>query len=324
MISQKQFQKLNRERWEKIEQISDRVEGSQQISPQEARALPAHFRKTCQELGVARERLYGTRLTNRLNETVMSLFHHIYRSKGKLSPIHYITRTFPGAMKHNMHFFWVSVALFWVPFLLLAFSGKWSIEWIESLVSEHEMMGIEASYGKDGDALAHGRETYGSDFRMFCFYVWNNVSIDFRTYGGGILYGIGTLFFTLFNGLKIGATFGYVHEVGDPTKLYGFVCGHSAFEIIGLHLSSAAGLRLAWGMIAPGNQPRFASLIRSARHSLVILGGAAILTFLAAIIEGFWSAHPHPLPLKYSIGIILWIVTLAYLFSGRKEWYERP
>ena len=324
MISQKQFQKLNQERWGKTKQLSDRVKNKGDLSPQEARILPAYFRKVCQEVGIARERLYGVNLTNNLNNLVMSLFHHIYRSKSKLSPLRFITHTFPGAFKHNLHFFWVSFLLFWLPFCLLAFSGNWGLEWIQSLLGPQGMANMDIMYGKDGDVLAHGRETHGSDFMMFCFYVWNNVSIDFRCYGGGILYGIGTLFFTVYNGLMIGAAAGYVHAVGDPQKFWGFVCGHSAFELIGIHLASAAGFRLGWGLIAPGNQTRSAALLRSAKHSLVILGGAAILTFLAAIIEGFWSAHPHPLPLKYTVGIVLWVLTFAYLFSGRKEWYERP
>jgi len=268
--------------------------------------------------------MYGAKLTNRLNNTVMSLFHHIYRGKNKITPIRFLTRTFPGAMKHNLHFFAIALALFWGPFLLLALSGNWGMEWIQSLLGPNGMYQLDASYGKSGDALKYGRETHGSNFYMFCHYVSNNVGIGLRTFTGGIAFGIGTLFFTLFNGLMIGASFGYVHEVGDPHKLYNFVAGHAAFELLGLNLTSAAGLRLAWGLIAPGNQSRAMSLLRSARHSLVILGGGAILIFLAAIIEGFWSAYPYRSSIKYSVGAFFWIITLAYLFSGRKEWYKRP
>ena len=324
MISQKQFQELNKQRWAETEELSSKLTSGKRPTPLEARELPGRFRRICQEMGIARERLYGLKLTNRLNTMVMELFHHIYRSKSKLHPIRFLTRTFPGAMKHNLHFFWISVALFWLPFLLLATSGNWGMEWIQAILGPEGMMGMDAMYGKNGDALKHGRETYGSDFMMFGFYVQNNVSIDFRCYAGGVIYGIGTLFYTIANGVMIGASAGYVHAVGDPMKFWTFVSGHSAFELVGLHLSSAAGLRLGWGLVAPGNQSRLSSLVRNAKHSLVILGGAAILTFLAAIIEGFWSAHPNPAALKFTVGGILWVVTLIYIFSGRKEWYERP
>ncbi len=325
MIPQKRFQEQNEARWRQTQQLIERLDQSKgALTREEARALPPLFRKICQEMGIAEERLYNSSLINRLNTMVMALFHHLYRQRRSIRPLRFMTHTFPGAFKHNLGLFWISVALFWVPFLLLAFSGHWGLDWIQALLGAEGMNSMDAMYGKDGDALEHGRETYGSDFMMFCYYVWNNVSIDFRCYAGGIFFGVGTLFFTLFNGLYLGAAAGYVEAVGDPTKFWGFVCGHSAFELVGLHLSSVAGLRLGWGLIAPGNQSRLTSLLRSARHSLVILGGAAVLTFLAAIIEGFWSAHPHPLALKYTVGAVLWIVTLGYLFSGRKEWYERP
>jgi hypothetical protein len=47
--------------------------------------------------------------------------------------------------------------------------------------------------------------------------------------------------------------------------------------------------------------------------------GAALLTFLAAFIEAFWSASRlPPVELKYAVGIGLWVVTIAYLsLTGR-------
>ena len=43
-----------------------------------------------------------------------------------------------------------------------------------------------------------------SDLMMFGFYIRNNVGISFRTFAGGSLLGLGSLFFLLFNGLYMG------------------------------------------------------------------------------------------------------------------------
>ncbi len=325
MISRKQFQKMNESRWQQSEaQIARLDAGRDGISAQEARELPANFRKVSQDLGLAGERLYGMALSSRLNGLVMGAFRHLYRSRTRLRPIRFLTRTFPGAFQHNLGFFWVSVVLFWLPFLLLTFSGQWGLSWIQALLGPEGMLSMDAMYGKEGDALKHGRETHGSDFMMFAFYIENNVGIDFRTFAGGILYGVGTLFFTIFNGLYIGAAAGYVQATGDPMKFWTFVSGHSAFELIGLNVSSMAGLRLGWGLIRPGQLTRMAALVKNAREALVLLGGAAVLTFFAAFIEGFWSAHPNPPALKFAVGGFFWVLTILYLISGRKEWYERP
>ncbi len=323
MISRKQFQQMNEARWQESERCLQRLEQGEKLSAEEVRALPSLFRKVCQDLGLSGERLYGFSLTSRLNHLVMGGFRHLHRSRARLEPIRFLTRTFPGAFKHNLPLFWLSALLFWLPFCLLAFSGHWGLTWIQAIIGPDGMQAIDAMYGKEGDALKHGRETHGSDFMMFAHYIQNNVSIDFRTFAGGIFFGIGTLFFTIFNGLAIGAVFGYVQAMGDPVKLWTFVSGHSAFELVGLHIASMAGFRLGWGMIRPGQLTRMAALVKNARESLVLLGGAAVLTFLAAFIEGFWSGHPNPPMLKYGVGIFFWMLTIVYLAAGRREWYER-
>ena len=325
MISRKQFQKMNESRWQQSEEQASRLDkGKVGLSSQEVRELPSNFRRVCQDLGLSGERLYGMALSSRLNGVVMGLFRHLHRSPSRLTPVRFLARTFPGAFKHNLRLFWISAALFWVPFFVLLFSGNWGLSWIQALLGPDGMQSMDAMYGKDGDALKHGRATHGSDFKMFTFYIMNNVGIDFRVFASGIFYGVGTLFFTIFNGLYIGAAAGYVQATGDPMKFWTFVVGHSAFELIGINIATMSGLRLGWGMIRPGQLTRKAALVKNGKEALVLLVGAAILTFFAAFIEGFWSAHPNPSALKFAVGGVFWVLTILYLMSGRKEWYERP
>ena len=324
MISRRQFQNTNEQRWRENEQLVNRLDGKGGLTAKEAREVPAKFRKVCQDLGLAGERMYGVALSGRLNSLVMGVFRHLHRSPDRFQPIRFLTRTFPGAFKHNLPFFWVALALFWVPFFLLLFSGQWGLTWIQSLLGPEGMVQMDGMYGKDANTLEHGRGSYGSDFGMFGHYVMNNCGIGFRMFAGGILYGVGSVFFALFNGLSIGAAAGYVQATGDPMKFWTFVAGHSAFELIGLNIATMSGLRLGWGLIRPGQLTRMAALAKNARESLVLMGGGVILIFMAAFIEGFWSAHPNPAALKFGVGAFFWVVTIFYLMSGRKEWYERP
>jgi hypothetical protein len=51
--------------------------------------------------------------------------------------------------------------------------------------------------------------------------------------------------------------------------------------------------------------------------------GAAAMLFVAAMIEGFWSAQRLPLGIKSLAAVILWVVLIAYLaLAGRAE--ENP
>src|SRR3546814_16464238 len=60
----------------------------------------------------------------------------------------------------------------------------------------------------DPDASRLGRfaeRGSGDDWLMFGYYVMNNIGIAFQTFASGLLFGLGTLFFLLFNGLTLGA-----------------------------------------------------------------------------------------------------------------------
>ncbi len=49
---------------------------------------------------------------------------------------------------------------------------------------------------------------------------------------------------------------GYVVYAGFATNFFSFVSGHSAFELTAIALCGAAGLRLGYGLVAPGRLRR--------------------------------------------------------------------
>ena len=60
------------------------------------------------------------------------------------------------------------------------------------------------------------------------------------------------------------------------------------------------------------------SLQRRAREILVIVFGAAVMLFMAAAIEAFWSASSAPREVKLVAGALLFVLVNAYiLFAGR-------
>ena len=154
---------------------------------------------------------------------------------------------------------------------------------------------------------------------MFGFYIKNNTGIGFQTFAGGLIFGAGTIFFLLYNGLVIGATAGHLTGLGYIDTFWGFVAGHSAPELTAIMLSGAAGLMLGWALIAPGNKSRLRALQDAGKTAVTIIYGAALLFFLAAFIEAFWSSMTWIAPsIKYVVGISLWIMLWAYFLMAGK------
>jgi uncharacterized membrane protein SpoIIM required for sporulation len=206
-----------------------------------------------------------------------------------------------------------------VPFLVMMISAGHDIRWAQAMLGPEQMASMEEMYGGKAEQIAHLRSQYGSNFMMFCFYIYNNVAIDFRTFAGGMLGGVGTLFFLLVNGLLMGASAGYVNHAGNPESFWTFVFGHSSFELLGMVVSGMAGMRLGLAILRPGRLPRVRALVEASRQALPLIYGAAMLTCLAAVVEGFWSAQDIPAAAKYAFGTSGWVLHAVYfMMAGRR------
>ena len=319
-----QFEKENEARWQRLQALLDEVESKKKS--EDVEELPQLFRQACHDLSVAQHRMYGPRLVGRLNALAINGYRTLERriSGGWERLAQMVFTEFPRAVRAERGLFWFCMAMFWGPFLFLAAWTPFDPEWAMSILGPDGMIQMEMMYGKDTSPHDYMREEFGSNFGMFAFYIWNNVGIDLRTFAGGLLGGVGSIIIMLFNGAHLGAATGYVHHACNPETFYSFVAGHSAPELMGVVISGMAGMRLGLSLVKPGPYDRRTALVLGGRRALVLITGAALMTAFAAVIEGFWSANPFPPLLRYSVGGMMWLLTLGYLFLSGKERPHAP
>lgn len=282
--------------------------------------LPHRFRQLCHDLALVRDRQYSTALAEDLHRRVLAVHQRIY---GAARPEGNALRRFfggdlPALVRREWRLVVASAVLLFLPLLSMLLSTQIWPDAVFLLLSPETIGEIEAMYSP---TAAHiGRErTATSEWAMWAFYIANNVRIDFQTFSGGIAFGLGTVFYLLYNGLYIGAVAGHLTQIGFTDTFWGFVVGHSAFELTGAVLSGAAGMKIGQAMLAPGRRTRLAALKENSRVAVKLLYGAATLTFLAAFIEAFWSpTREVSLMIKGMVGGIFWLLTVLYLvFAGR-------
>lgn len=312
------FEHRNEERWAEYERLAGLLEKGKR-DPQLA-SMPRRFREMCADLALAQSRMYGARITERLNTLVIRGYEQIYRKSGGMRAIaEFLTAGFPQVVRREWRLFWLCSVVFWLPFFAMMLSANHDILWVQSVLGASGMQEMEKMYGGEAEQLAHIREQYGSNFMMFCFYLNNNVGIDFRIFAGGILAGIGTLFFLLFNGVYLGAAAGYANHACNPVSFWSFVSGHSSYELLGMVFSGMAGMRIGMAIMRPGRLPRARALAEAAKKALPLIYGAALMTTFAAVVEGFWSSQQIHYGTKYALGIAGWILCAAYfLMVGRR------
>lgn len=315
-----QFEKNIEPRWQKLEQLLTDVEFGK---PREnVVELPATFRQVCHDLSVAQHRMSPQRLTQRLNALALRAYRVLERrsSGGWEALLRLLLVEFPQAVRAEWKLFWWCTALFYLPAVLIAAITPAHPEWAMALLGPQGMAGIESMYGESSTPADYVRDNFGSGFAAFCFYIWNNVGIDFKTFAGGILGGVGALFVLLFNGIYLGSVFGYVHYSGNPLTLYTWVVAHGAPELTGIVISAMAGLRVGLCVLRPGRLERRAALVLAGRKALPLLIGAAALTSIAAVIEGFWSPLDLSPVMKFTAGGLCWLLVAVFLlFSGRRQ-----
>lgn len=315
------FEQLRQPSWNRLAALLDALPQARRKTRGLAREeLPQLYRQVCQDLALARRRRYGAELVERLNGLALRGREALYRRPVRASARigEYFAATFPRRVRAQRGSLWAALAMFGGTLLVCGLVTWRAPESVYSVLDPEQVRAYEEMY--DPLEQAAREHSGGGAVAAFGFYVWNNVSIAFRTFAGGILFGAGSAFYLLFNGIHIGTVLAHLGAQGYASTIFPFVIGHGAFELTAIVLSGQAGLMLGWSLLAPGRLPRSRALREAGTRSLEIVWGAAAMLLLAAFIEGFWSPSSAPSEVKYAVGLCLWLGVLAYFcFAGRRR-----
>jgi uncharacterized membrane protein SpoIIM required for sporulation len=230
----------------------------------------------------------------------------------------FVLRDFPRCVRSQWRGLGVCCLIFYglavfSCFLCIRFPGL-----IYELLPESRILALEDMYDPGGKHFLLPRDI-GSDADMFGFYIYNNISIAFRTFAGGILAGIGSLFMLGVNALFLGLSAGHIINRGFAGTFFPFIIAHGAFELTAMILSARGGLILGYSLFITRGLSRGASLRQAGKEALPLISGAALLLVLAAAVEAFWSfRHGFPLPLRCAVGAAAWVLMSAYFaLAGR-------
>jgi uncharacterized membrane protein SpoIIM required for sporulation len=285
-----------------------------------ASELPHRFRSLCHDLALAEDRNYSSELVDSLQHRVLLAHQRLYSAKRRIGHaiLDFFFARFPEAVRRERRIVLAAAALFFVPMAAVMIVVELYPDAVYFLLSQQQIDQFERLYALQP---TQGQRGASIDWNMYAYYIGNNVRINFQCFAGGMVFGLGSLFFLLYNGVNIGAVAGHLTHQGLISTFWGFVAGHSSFELLGIVLSGASGLRMGLALIAPGRKSRALALRVAAREAIPLLYGAASMTFLAAFIEAFWSPLVAVAPVvKYCVGLALWALLLTYFsFAGQRE-----
>ena len=324
-MNQSRFEHIYRPHWEQFSRVLEALEGGSVETPGtiSIEDFPRSYRQLCNHYALARARHYSPALVDHLHGLVLRGHRQLYKKKTQLiwTIIGFITYDFPSTLRQNLPAFWLALALFALPCVTIAVATYRSPTRIYSLMNESGVARMETMYTPKTWKIGRtGKQKSETDVQMFGFYIFNNISIGFRTFAGGVVFGIGSIFFLIFNGLLIGGAAGYLSHPPYRHVFWQFVLGHGALELTAIVISGAAGLLLGYSLIRPGRYRRLDALRLQAPIALKLAMGAAAMLLGAAFIEAFWSSMNLPQATKYTFAACAWtLVILYFCFAGRDQ-----
>ena len=315
-MKQQIFEHQHQAVWQQIEASLEKpAEGDN------SKILAEHYMLLCQHLAIAKERLYDTALVERLNNLVLGVYRELYRYRAetRLNIYAFFKRDFPLAIYRHRYFILLSFLVMVLPGLI---AGAWTYldeDAIYSVLDGSQVRQLERMYDPQARKLGREREA-DTDIFMFGFYIKNNISVAFRCFAGGMVIGIGTLLVLFFNGMFMGSIAGHLTRLDYVDTFYPFVVGHGSFELTAIVFSGAAGLRLGYSILNPGQLSRLDALREAGRDVVPMLYGIVLMLIIAAFLEAFWSSSTSlSIEVKYTVGAVLWALVLLYSFSGHRH-----
>jgi uncharacterized membrane protein SpoIIM required for sporulation len=310
-MKQEDFMRHNKERWQLFENVIADTEQAKQYD------VPKLYRQISHDLATAKARQYSPELVSRLNNLLLAGQTTLYKTHSRIlgSIFHFFTINFKKSLVDIRSY------VIWAHFIFYGFAAVavaivlYYPDQVGVFVPSTTISSIEVMYDPTSEHYAKERAS-DSDFLMFGYYIRNNISIAFQCFVGGIMFGLGALFYLVYNAVFFGAISGHIINIDYGSTFFSFVVTHGSFELTAIVLSSAAGGVIGKHLIAPGQYSRIESLKQAGQRTFPVILGSFILLILAAFVEAFWSSSRIvPNEVKYIVGGLCWLWVLSFVFA---------
>ncbi len=302
------FIATNEPSWERLKVLTGRAQrGVSNLSPDELDELVSLYQRASTHLSYAQTYFADAGLTLRLSQLVAGAGSIIYGTHPRTLRgfARFFTDTLPASLWHLRRYVLVSAVLTFAPALIM---GIWLA---------HSPHAVEAT------APAALRQAYVQhDFRAyyssqpaaaFATTVYtNNVRVAIIAFAAGVILCLPTAYILVVNGANLGIAAGLFAAAGQSTKFWGLVLPHGLIELTSVIIAGAAGLRLGWTIIDPGDRSRMTALAEEGRRSVVVVFGTVFTLLIAGTIEGFVTGSGLPTAVRVGIGVIVEVAFLTY------------
>lgn len=288
--------------------------GLGQLSRAELQEAALLYRQVASDLSVLRQDATARTYAHHVNQLLARAHHIIYsgRKTNLLTALRFLRNEYPAIFQRQIG--WVAASL--------AITVLWAV--IGAVITNARPEFMHHFIPPDTMAMIERHEMWtkslfsaapvGSSFIMT-----NNLSVSFKAFAGGIVFGLGTVYFLSANGLLLGVIGMACHQYGMSVLLWSFVAPHGSLELPAIFIAGGAGLRLGHSMLFPGALRWKDSVAQGGMEAARLVSGIIPMLFVAGILEAFHDPSPiPPIWFKFTLGGTLFTLLLLWLFRPLK------
>ena len=298
----------NKPAWDRLAALTRTGANPARLTTAELDELVMLYERVSTHLSLARTQLRNpalvgalTTLTARAGAVVYGHRARTWRALGR-----FFTDTFPAAVWHARAFVVIATALFVLPAAGLAL-------WIGNSPTAMDVAVPEAvreAYVSN-DFEAYYSSSASGQFASQV--TTNNIQVGILAFAAGILLCVPTAWLLVLNGINLGGALGMFIAAAQQPKFWGLIVPHGLLELTAVFIAGAAGLRLGWTLIDPGDRFRGEALTEEGRRAFAIVLGLVLVFSVAGLIEGFVTGSPLPTWARVGVGVVVEVAFVAYV-----------
>jgi len=317
------FRAAREEEWRRLEDILTRAEKKsvRSLSDEELLALPVLYRGALSSLSVARETSLDLELVTYLEGLCTRAYFFVYgvRTSAGSRAAAFFARDWPAAVRglwrETLASFAVTLIGVLAGYLLVAADPAWFDTMVPAAMADGR--DFDATAESLRDTLYHDEGGRGlSAFAAFLF--THNAQVCMLSFALGFAFGVPTAMLLVYNGAMAGAFLALFASHGLGFEMGGWLIIHGSTEFFAIVLAGAAGFRIGWSVVFPGEESRLAAATAAGRSAAIVMAGVVVMLLCAGLLEGLGRQLVTSDGLRYAIGLFMLASWLAYFYLPRR------
>jgi uncharacterized membrane protein SpoIIM required for sporulation len=314
--------------WKQLEQIIQRAEsrGVSGLSDRDMERLPGLYRQAVSSLSVARTISLDQNVVAYLETLCARAYFFVYGTRSRMSEriAQFFARDWAAAVSAAKGPTLLAFLCLFGGAVLAFFLTLNDNEWYWTFHGGWDSRNPHATYDELRATLYETDRDIIDMLGAFAAQLFShNSGIAIFAFALGFALGIPTAVLLIYNGVYLGSFYAVFWQKGLAFELTGWLFIHGVTELFAVILAGAAGFMIGGAVAFPGRKTRMESMRNAGEKASMVIIGAIVMLFLAALLEGFGRQLINSDTVRYTIAGTSLLFWLGYFYLPRRSAGDR-